>query len=427
MLCFTVVLVTLVNIAITPGYSKSSAGLMSAYSCTHYGDVVPCADASFDLEKWYQTFVNAVLQQGSVEPRDEAMCFADDLVGSLRAGQRTVLVPLFDYHPLYLYQVASLNDFHATMNRTLKWDSFVGVSGTFLEPAVRFYFVNVGYSFVIVIEDGQCPCNNLLSTGLSYCRGFALFEAGADRNTVIIELDPRVYPPKDPQKLHHITSAIAELGVHHAGRGISFWEIGCGAGSRSIRTAIKHPNARVVCTDINPWAVNITTRNSQRNGVEVQTFLYDVFVNPPPFGQLYDLVHWYIPEGGFPLIPEEVLAQYEQDHASREFCTTDSVDHGRCDLMFIDAENVFFHLDHAFPLSPLSGASSENINQLLERLFSKARSILRLGGRLLLESHQAVVFYRSRKAEIMGHDLVCKVLTKDWIECERRPLANNDL
>lgn len=93
--------------------------------------------------------------------------------------------------------------------------------------------------------------------------------------------DPRVYPVREDTKLL--------LPFASARRGSQFLEIGCGAGTASVAAA--EAGARVVATDINPWALRALQRTATTRHLDIATVRTDlarglrtfdrILANPP--------------------------------------------------------------------------------------------------------------------------------------------------
>jgi release factor glutamine methyltransferase len=88
--------------------------------------------------------------------------------------------------------------------------------------------------------------------------------------------------------------------------GESLWEMGCGVGVLSVVAALRHNN-RVVATDFNPTAVDLTRRNAARHGVadHVDGRVGSLF-DPLRAGEQFDTIYWNWP---FSYMPDS----YEPD------------------------------------------------------------------------------------------------------------------
>lgn len=86
---------------------------------------------------------------------------------------------------------------------------------------------------------------------------------------IIIDGNDEVYPPSEDSIL-----LIESLDISPGERVL---EIGCGSGVVSIHCAMN--GGRVTCGDINPYAVELTARNAQSNGVSIDVRETDVYDN----------------------------------------------------------------------------------------------------------------------------------------------------
>lgn len=103
--------------------------------------------------------------------------------------------------------------------------------------------------------------------------------AGARQNMTRVEA--RVYPVREDTKLL--------LPFASAARGSRFLEIGCGAGTASVAAA--EAGARVVATDLNPWALRALHRTATTRSLDIATVRTDlahglrtfdrILANPP--------------------------------------------------------------------------------------------------------------------------------------------------
>lgn len=110
-----------------------------------------------------------------------------------------------------------------------------------------------------------------------------------------ITVHPQVFSPK-----YFISAEITNSEFPFI-KNQSFLEIGCGVGITSILAA-KHNN-RVVCTDINPYAVKCTAENAEINQVAhlIDVRESDVFSSISK-GETFDTIYWnppyvFVPEG----------------------------------------------------------------------------------------------------------------------------------
>ncbi len=83
----------------------------------------------------------------------------------------------------------------------------------------------------------------------------------------------------------------------------SFLELGCGTGIISVLAAKK--NARVISSDINPTAIKNAKLNATKNGVDISTYLSDLFVDLPQ--QQFDFI--IINPPYYPKTPETVAEE----------------------------------------------------------------------------------------------------------------------
>ncbi len=83
----------------------------------------------------------------------------------------------------------------------------------------------------------------------------------------------------------------------------SFLELGCGTGIISVLAAKK--NARVISSDINPTAIKNAKLNATKNGVEITTYLSDLFVDLPQ--QQFDFI--IINPPYYPKAPETIAEE----------------------------------------------------------------------------------------------------------------------
>ena len=84
--------------------------------------------------------------------------------------------------------------------------------------------------------------------------------------SIVIEKDEEVYPPSEDTYLL--------LRNIHVEKGESVLELGAGSGLITIHMAREVP---VLATDISKHAVRLTKRNVERNGVEVELIMADLF------------------------------------------------------------------------------------------------------------------------------------------------------
>lgn len=84
---------------------------------------------------------------------------------------------------------------------------------------------------------------------------------------ISISEDPEVYPPSDDSIL-----LIESLDVHPGERVL---EVGCGSGVVSIHCALN--GCDVTSGDINPRAVELTRRNAEANGADIDVVETDVY------------------------------------------------------------------------------------------------------------------------------------------------------
>ena len=86
---------------------------------------------------------------------------------------------------------------------------------------------------------------------------------------LVLEESELVYPPSEDSIL------LAERVDVTPGECVL--DLGCGCGLIGILAAKR--GAHVVCADINPYALELTKRNAERNGVRVTLVLSDLFSN----------------------------------------------------------------------------------------------------------------------------------------------------
>ncbi len=82
----------------------------------------------------------------------------------------------------------------------------------------------------------------------------------------------------------------------------SFLEIGCGIGVTSILAALHHQN-KVVCGDINPFAIDCVRENAKKNNIThlIDARVTDVFSNITR-DEKFDTVYWDLP---FVFVPDD--------------------------------------------------------------------------------------------------------------------------
>lgn len=84
-----------------------------------------------------------------------------------------------------------------------------------------------------------------------------------------VMVHPEVYPPSDDSIL-----LILSLDVREGERVL---EIGCGSGVVSMHCAVN--GCEVTAVDVNPYAVDLTERNLERNGLSATVLLSDLYSN----------------------------------------------------------------------------------------------------------------------------------------------------
>lgn len=91
-----------------------------------------------------------------------------------------------------------------------------------------------------------------------------------------------VYPPSEDSQLF-----IESLDIR---QGEKVLEIGCGSGIVSMHCALN--GAEVSCGDINPYAVELTKRNAEQNGISLDVKETDVY---SAFSGRYDTILFNLP------------------------------------------------------------------------------------------------------------------------------------
>jgi len=114
--------------------------------------------------------------------------------------------------------------------------------------------------------------------------------------------------------------------------------LGCGTGIISVLAAKK--NARVVSSDINPTAIENVKLNAKKNGVEITTYLSDLFVDLPQ--QQFDFI--IINPPYYPKTPETIAEEAwfcgeHFEYFEKLFSTITPWTHGQSEVYMILSED----------------------------------------------------------------------------------------